>query len=178
MRKWAHKEARALLMLGALAVVLMLLTSWSFRAGNVIAGSFRVDDMMICEELSGDLRPLPLAAGLTEGLSQVCFWFEFSRAREGDVLEIVWKFDGETIHRESFRLAETDGGRAFYLLREDGSPLPAGEYDVTLFCNGRERASEVFRIRPDDAGTDDEGSEEEDDDEAAEDTANVKEEAR
>lgn len=141
-------EGRSLIVLGVLVLVLMVLTSWNFRAYSVIAGSFQIDDILICEELSGDMRPLPTSGDLSDGLKQVCLWFSYSRAREGDVVELSWRYRDETIQRESFRLAERSGMRSFYLLREDGSPLPAGNYMVTLFCNGREKVAEAFLIQP------------------------------
>lgn len=157
-----HKEGRSLIILGVFVLVLMFLTSWSFRAGSVIAGSFQVDDILICEELSGDMRPLPTSGDLAEGLKQICLWFSYSRAREGDVLELSWRYGDETIQRDSFRLAERNGMRAFYLLREDGSSLPSGDYAVTLFCNGREKIAEAFHIRSDGLEDDDADATDED----------------
>lgn len=150
-----RKEGRSLIVLGVLVLVLMFLTSWSFRTGSVIAGSFQVDDILICEELSGDLRPIPTGGDFSDGLKQICLWFSFSRAREGDVVELSWRYKDELIQKESFRLAEQSGIRAYYLLRDDGSSLPAGNYTVTLFCNGRERLAEAFRIQSEESDEDD-----------------------
>lgn len=144
-----RREARPLLVLGVFAVLLMSLTSWSFHTSSVIAGSFQVDDLLICEELSGDMRPLSVSGDMAEGLKQICLWFSYSRARKGDVLELSWKYDDEEIQTESLRLADESGVRAFYLLREDGSALPSGDYAVTLSCNGRKKIASAFHIRPD-----------------------------
>ncbi len=141
-------EGRSLIVLGVLVLALMIMTPWSFRAYSVIAGSFQVDDILICEELSGDMRPLPVSGDyLSSGLKQICLWFSYSRAREGDVVELSWQYGDETIQRDSFRLMERSGMRSFYLLKEDGSPLPAGDYAVSLFCNGREKAVQAFQIQ-------------------------------
>jgi len=144
-----RREGRNLIILGVFVLVITVFTSWSFRAGSVVAGSFQVDDLLICEELSGDMRPLPTGGGFSDGLKQICLWFSYSRARDGDMVEIHWALGDELIHRESYRIAGQSGIRAFYRLREDGSSLPAGDYKVTLFCNGREKLAEIFRIRSD-----------------------------
>jgi hypothetical protein len=139
-------QATPLAGLGLFVVVLMAFLSLSFRSGNVIAASFRLDDVRICEELDGDLRPVNPGTVLPAEVKQACLWFQYSRAREGDSLEIFWNYGGQAIQKDSYRLSETEGIRAFYLLREDGTALPGGEYSVELFCNGRQRKSERFSV--------------------------------
>jgi hypothetical protein len=141
-----RKQVGVLLLLGLFVVVLIILSSWSFRADNVIAGSFRLNDIQICEELDDDMKPVSADVPLSGGATQACLWFDYSRAREGDSLEIVWSFGERKIQRDSYRLSESSGVRAFYLMRDDGAPLPAGEYSVAIFCNGRERGVEFFRV--------------------------------
>ena len=43
-------------------------------------------------------------------------------------------------------MAEQRGVKAFYLLREDGSPHESGFYSVQINCNGREKLMENFTI--------------------------------
>jgi hypothetical protein len=50
------------------------------------------------------------------------------------------------VQKEMVRLSEQKGMRAFYLLKEDGSPLDAGFYSVYISCNGRERGMENFTV--------------------------------
>ena len=139
-------QADALMGLGLLVVALMIFLSLSLRRDNVIAASFRLDDVQICEELDGDLRAVNPGTVLPAAAKQACLWFQYSRAREGDLLEILWGYDGQTIQRDSYRLSESKGARAFYLLREDAAPLPEGEYSATIFCNSRERGVKRFRV--------------------------------
>ncbi|MDR3354244.1 MAG: hypothetical protein LBO21_04345 [Synergistaceae bacterium] len=141
-------QSGALIMLGVSTVALMFFISWSFRADNMIAGSFRLEDIQICEELDEDMKPLSAGKSVNEGTKQVCLWFSYSSAREGDSLEINWRFENQTIQRDVFRIANIEGVRAFYLLMEDGSPLPTGSYSVELYCNGRKKAGEPFWINP------------------------------
>ena len=143
-----RNQSGALIMLGVSTVALMFFISWSFRADNMIAGSFRLEDIQICEELDEDMKPLNAGKSAQEGIKQVCLWFSYSSAREGDSLEINWAFENQTIQRDVFRIVSVEGVRAFYLLMEDGSPLPAGSYSVELYCNGRKKAAEPFRVNP------------------------------
>jgi hypothetical protein len=132
--------------MGFFVAGLMVFLSMSFRADNVIAASFRLDDVQICEELDDGLRPVNPGAVLSGDAKQACLWFEYSRAREGDSLEILWNFDGRAIQKDSYRLQEPEGTRAFYLLRDDGTSLPGGAYTVSISCNGRERRLERFSV--------------------------------
>jgi hypothetical protein len=136
----------AIVALGLFVVALMTFLSLSLRADNVIAASFRLDDIQICEELDDDMKPVNPASNLLSGVKQVCLWFEYSRAREGDLLEIFWSFSGQKVQKDSYRLFEPAGTRAFYLLKEDGSSLPEGSYSVALYCNGRERKVQRFNV--------------------------------
>jgi hypothetical protein len=139
-------QAGALILLALFVVALMLFLSLRLRADNVIAASFRLDDVRICEELDGELMPVNPGAVLPAEAKQACLWFQYSRARDGDSLEIFWNYDGQAIQKDSYRLAEPEGIRAFYLLREDGAVLPGGEYSVAIFLNGRERRAERFSV--------------------------------
>jgi hypothetical protein len=124
----------------------MVFLSLSLRADNVIAASFRLDDIQICEELDDEMKPVNPAPNLLAGAKQVCLWFEYSRAREGDLLEIYWSFGDQKVQKDSYRLFEPSGMRAFYLLKEDGASLPEGAYSVALHCNGRERKVQRFNV--------------------------------
>jgi hypothetical protein len=124
----------------------MVFLSLSFRADNVIAASFKLDDVRICEELDDGLNPVNPGTVLSGDTKQVCLWFKYSRAREGDSLEIIWGFSGQMVQKDSYRLQESEGTRAFYLLKEDGGALPGGTYSVSIACNGRERRLERFSV--------------------------------
>ena len=51
---------------------------------------------------------------------------QYSSAPEGNHLEISWYYEDEKVLSESLKLMTKDGMRAFYLLQEEGTPLPAG----------------------------------------------------
>jgi hypothetical protein len=109
-------------------------------------GTFQLDEAQICEELDDDLRPINIERNLPGETQQVCLWFKYSKARDGDALEISWYLDEKLIQRENVLLSAPGGVKAFYLLKEDGSPLNTGFYSVLLTCNGREKGMENFTV--------------------------------
>ncbi|MDR1966301.1 MAG: hypothetical protein LBQ36_06285 [Synergistaceae bacterium] len=142
----SRKSAKSLALAGVFVIALMACLSWSFHTNNIVAGSFRLDEVQICEELDEDLKPVRADRNIPLDAQQVCLWFAYSRARNGDSLEISWSLNERMIQRETVRLSERSGTRAFYLLKEDGSPLDAGYYSVSINCNGRERGTESFSV--------------------------------
>ncbi|MDR3279585.1 MAG: hypothetical protein LBT23_03640 [Synergistaceae bacterium] len=141
-----RKKADALILVGVSVLVLMICLSWSFRASNIIAGAFNMDDVQICEELDEDLRPIRADKNMPADSQQVCLWFHYSKARRGDSIEISWYLNERAIQKETVRLSETSGTRAFYLLKEDGALLDSGFYSVFINCNGREKGELNFTV--------------------------------
>jgi len=141
-----RKNADPITLLGVLVVLFMACVSWSFRQSNFIAGSFRIEEVQICEELDDTLRPVNVDKNMPSDSQQICVWFSYSRARRGDSIEISWYHEENVIQRELLRLSDSKGVKAFYLLREDGSPLESGFYSVHISCNGREKVTENFTI--------------------------------
>ena len=141
-----RKNADPVVFLGVLVLVLVACVSWSFRKSNFIAGSFRIEEVQICDELDENLRPVSVDRNMPPDSQQVCIWFSYSKARRGDSVEIEWYNDENMIQKEILRLTEPKGVKAFYLLREDGSPLESGFYSVRISCNGREKITENFTV--------------------------------
>ncbi|MCL2683988.1 MAG: hypothetical protein FWE55_01985 [Synergistaceae bacterium] len=141
-----RKDADPIVLLGVMVLILMVFVSLSFRKSNFIAGSFRIDEVQICDELDETLRPVSVEKNMPPDSQQVCVWFSFSRARRGDSIEIAWYRDDSVIQKEILRLSEPRGVKAFYLLREDGTSLESGLYSVRISCNGREKVTESFII--------------------------------
>ncbi len=76
----------------------------------------------------------------------MCLKFHYEAPRPGSILDVTWHFQSRVIFRESIRINDTSGIRAFFLLREDGSPLPVGEYAVAIESDGRERVRLPFSV--------------------------------
>ncbi|MDR1580241.1 MAG: hypothetical protein LBS35_07775 [Synergistaceae bacterium] len=135
-----------LISVGLLVLVLMALVSWSLRKNDFESGSFKMRDVRICEELDENLKPVSADRNIPSGSQQVCLWFDYAGARRGDAVEIAWYRGGGMIQRETVRLSAPEGVRAFYLLREDGSPLEEGFYSVTISRNGKDAYEDNFTV--------------------------------
>ena len=135
-----------LILVGLMALALMTLVPWSFRKSDFASGSFKMREVRICEELDENLRPVSADRNIPPGSQQVCLWFDYSGARRGDAIEISWYLGENMIQREMVRLSTTEGVRAFYLLREDGSHLEPGFYSVTISCNGKDAYEDNFTV--------------------------------
>ena len=141
-----RKNTDPIVFLGVFVILLMICVSWSFRRSNFIAGSFRIEEVQICEELDENLQPMNVDRNMSSESTQVAIWFSYSSARRGDLIEITWYRNESIIQKETLRLTEPRGVKAFYLLREDGSPLESGFYSVYISCNGRGKLTENFTI--------------------------------
>ncbi|MDR1137690.1 MAG: hypothetical protein LBK91_05140 [Synergistaceae bacterium] len=141
-----RKRIGSLILTGLLVLALMACISWSSRSNDIIAGSFTIDEIQICEEIDEELRPIGIVRNMSAGSQQVCLRFVYSRGRRGDSLEIAWYRNERIIQSETIRLSEANGTRAFYLIREDASPLDTGFYSVFISCNGREKWMGNFTV--------------------------------
>lgn len=135
--------------LAVFVVLLAVLLSWSVINDNVTAGSFHLDEVALCDDLDDSMGPLAKKSVFNGDTKQICLWFEYSRGRDGDQLEVIWRYEKDDIQRESFRLVHARGTRAFYLLMEDGSDLLPGQYSVTIMCNSRRKGTEYFVVEKD-----------------------------
>ena len=61
-------------------------------------------------------------------------------------MEIAWYYENEKVLSESLKLMTKDGKRAFYLLQEEGTPLPVGKYSVTISSATKVLSSLDFEI--------------------------------
>ncbi|MCE5201949.1 MAG: hypothetical protein LLF78_05515 [Synergistaceae bacterium] len=122
---------RPLVFLGISVIVLLLLSAWSL-SGGLFGVSFRIERAVICQELDDDRQPLNIGNSIPYGSRQICLWFRYSSASEGSHIAVSWYYGKELVLSESIKLMAKDGERAFYLLREEGTPLPVGSYRVMV----------------------------------------------
>ena len=122
---------RPLMLLGFSVILLLLLVTWSLKVGP-FSSFFKVEEAVICQELGNNREPLLVSNSIPYGPSQICLWLKYSSAREGSHLEVSWYYGNELVLSEPLKLMTKDGVRAFYLLREEGTPLPVGSYRVTV----------------------------------------------
>jgi hypothetical protein len=131
---------------GLMVTALIALVWWGFRTSDFASGGIKMKKILICEELDENLEPVSADRNIPPGSQQVCLWFDYSGARRGDAIEISWNLEDKTVQRETVRLSKPEDIRAFYLLKEDGSPLDPGFYSVTVNCNGKDTYEENFTV--------------------------------
>ncbi|MEA5034399.1 hypothetical protein [Cloacibacillus evryensis] len=111
-----------------------------------MGSSFRIDKAVVCVELDRDRLPHKVMNTIQYGTRQVCLWFQYSSAPEGNHLEVSWYYGKDIVLSEPLKLMTKDGVRAFYLLREEGTPLPVGKYRVTISSPTKRLSELEFEI--------------------------------
>ena len=122
---------RPLIILGSAVILLLLLSAWSLKA-DLFTDGFHIDKSVICLELDENRKPLHISSKIQYGSRQICLWFQYSKAKEGNHLDITWYYGKDKVLTEQLKLMTADGVKAFYLLREEGTPLPVGSYKVVI----------------------------------------------
>lgn len=127
-------------------ILSVLLLGWALR-GSGIVQNCEVYDVSVCEELDEQLRPLGGSSPFCFGIRQLGVRFRFRLARQGESLLVRWHFQNHLIHEESLSVESTEGVKAFYLVREDGAPLPVGDYAVSIAEGDRQAFRLEFAIQ-------------------------------
>lgn len=143
--KMATTGRRPLVFLGISVVLLILLSAWSLR-GGLFGASFRIDKAVVCKELDDNRQPLRADEDIPYGSRQICLWFSYSSASEGSHVTVSWYYGKDLVLSESLKLMSKDGTRAFYLLRDEGTPLPVGSYRATVSTPARTWADIKFNV--------------------------------
>ena len=139
------RGGKSLVILGAVVVVLVALIAVTLKTG-LIGSSFRIDKAVVCVELDKNRLPRKVMETLPYGIRQVCLWFRYSSAPEGNHLEVAWYYDKQLVLSEPIKLMSKDGERAFYLMREEGTPLPTGKYRVVISSSTKKLSEIEFSI--------------------------------
>lgn len=136
---------RPLVFLGIAVVLLILSAVISFKA-RPFRSSFRVEEVLICQELDGSRQPLRVGNSISYGARQVCLWLKYASVQEYGYLNVSWHYEEDLILSERVGLASKDGERAFYLLKEEGTPLPQGNYRVAISTAAKQWSEISFNI--------------------------------
>ncbi|MCD7952629.1 MAG: hypothetical protein LUG14_06870 [Synergistaceae bacterium] len=136
---------RPLILLGVAVIMLVALIVVSLKSG-LLGSTFRIDKAVVCVELDRNRLPHKVMNTIQYGTRQVCLWFQYSFASEGNHLEVSWYYGKDLVLSEPLKLMTKDGVRAFYLLREEGTPLPVGKYRVTISSPTKRLSELEFEI--------------------------------
>ena len=126
------KKRPLLALFVCIVVVLLLSVLWSANKVGGYVGSVNIPRAYVCREIEHDKVPFPVTSKLYPDQRQICIWFEYEDANKDDKIKIVCYRDQQEIIRQQVVPAGKNGIRAFYLVKNDGAPLPVGKYRVTL----------------------------------------------
>jgi len=108
--------------------------------------SFIFNRAVVCDEVDENYKPSGVASCFDYGTRQICLWFDYLTEYESCEILIYWYFRDSLVFRETVDISSTTGKKTFCLLREDGYPLPWGDYRVRIELNGRNLTTLNFSI--------------------------------
>jgi len=128
-----------------LCVPVVVSLVWLYGQHN-FTGPLVIHSFVLCEELDENSLPIKITERFDWGTRQVCVRFVYSAPRTGSQVRIKWFYEDRVIFQEEMTISDKKGVKAFYLLREDGTPLPMGAYCVVVESDGRESVRRCFTI--------------------------------
>lgn len=108
-------------------------------------GSFSIDEAVVCVDVDDSAIPWGVGDRFCFGVRQLCVLLGYSGG-DDDTVRFRWFFKGQLIHEEVQILGDGGSYRMFYILREDGSPLPLGSYSVQIDVNERTARTMTFSV--------------------------------
>lgn len=142
------RNGRLFLLLVASCIVLLLgLSFWAVKHNRRTAdSSFQLENVVLCDEVDEKMRPLHTGSQFVFGVRQLCLSFDYSLDSKRSNIRIKWYYGDHLIYSEVLLLSPRRGVKVFCLLREDGSPLPMGMYNVQVCYDGTVYSSLAFEI--------------------------------
>jgi hypothetical protein len=142
------RNGRFFLLLVMSSIVLLLgFSCWAVKHNRRTAdSSFQLENMVLCDEVDEKMRPLHTGTQFMSGIRQLCLCFDYSLASKRSDIRIKWYYGDHLVYSEVLLLSPGKGSKVFCLLREDGSPLPVGAYDVRVCYEGTVYSSLNFEI--------------------------------
>ena len=108
--------------------------------------SFIFNRAVVCDEVDEYYKPSGVASCFDYRTRQICLWFEYLTEYQSCEILIYWYFSDSLVSSETVDISSTTGKKTFCLLREDGYPLPWGDYRVRIELNGRNLTTLNFSI--------------------------------
>jgi hypothetical protein len=140
------RDGKLFLLLVGFAIFFLFAVSFGAIRSKKAAGSFELHNIVLCDELDDRMNPIGGASSFSYGIRQLCLRFDYSRAGDGENIQVRWYYRGRPIHSQEVALSPGSGARVFCLLLEDGSPLPRGSYSVRISLFDRDVSDTFFEI--------------------------------
>jgi hypothetical protein len=80
------------------------------------------------------------------GTERVVVWYRWQGAELGKRIDNRWSYQGSVVLEQGEELEHTEGTAAWFLVSEDGGPLPDGDYQVELVEDGRAVTTIPFSV--------------------------------
>lgn len=143
------KNGRSFLLLVSSGILLLVILSvWTIRHCDK-KNSFQLVDAVVCDEVSESFLPVGASDRFAYGTRQLCLWFEYRKASHNCEVSVEWYYRDALVFSQVICLSSLNGKRTLCLLREDGSPLPAGQYHVVLHLDGKDALDLAFNVTTD-----------------------------
>ena len=117
--------------LGVIIILLFIVTAFMFKE-DAYKNSLILNQTVVCSELDDNKCPVENKDYIKHGTRNVCLWMKYKSPRVPRELTLQWRCNNKVILTENLIITNLDGIKAFYFMREDGAPLPAGRYRVVI----------------------------------------------
>ena len=77
---------------------------------------------------------------------RVVVWYRWQGAEIGKRIDNRWSYQGSVVLEQGEALQHAEGTAAWFLMSEDGGPLPEGDYQVELVEDGRAVTTIPFSV--------------------------------
>lgn len=137
---------RLLFVLSLLLVALSAVLLCRWRGYLYLTQPPQVGDLVLCEALDEINHPVNTGSEFKWGTRSVCLLFDYKTFQKDTRLYVRWQHEGLTLAEEEVILADESGSCAFYLMKEDGAPLPIGDYSVVVESMGQVLSKAFFVV--------------------------------
>lgn len=144
--KTIFKKKHNIELIGVIITILLITTVWAFKE-DLYNNSLILEQAVICTELDDNKCPVQNNDYIKYGARNVCLWIKYKTPRTPRELNLQWRLNNKLVLSENQLITDEKGIKAFYFLREDGAPLPAGRYRVVI-SDGYKAKNEIpFTIK-------------------------------
>ncbi len=146
MKNFSLKSGKAFALFSVSSILFFALFFFLLTGYRGELGTFRVEEAFVCVDVDDSAIPWGVGDRFGFGVRQLCVLLDYSGGEGEDMARFRWYFKGQLVHEELQVLDDGANCRMFYILREDGSPLPVGPYSVQVDVNDRIARKIAFSV--------------------------------
>jgi len=137
---------RILLLLSFLFVALCAVLLCRWRGYVYLTQPPEVREVFLCEALDENSNPVNAGDQFQWGTRSVCLLFSYGSFQPKTAVDIKWLYEGRILAEERVELLDEKNSCAFYLMKDDGAPLPIGNYAVVIESMGKSLSKKFFVV--------------------------------